>query len=65
MKRSALDAINERLAERDLRLHPTKGHRRFTPRQTMLAMLTAQLQHGRSLSMAQIRAALNDARTVL
>lgn len=58
IKGNALDAINERLAERDLRLHPTKGYRPLTPRLTTLEMITAQRRNGVPWSMARIRQVL-------
>lgn len=47
-KTTALDAANERFAERDVYLHPTKGWRKLNPKRTAAAMHVVAVKAGRA-----------------
>lgn len=44
--RKAIDRVNERLAKKNLTLHPTKGFRKISAKRTAAAILAAEIKVG-------------------
>ena len=55
-----LDAVNEKLSDIDLTLHPTKGFRRISIRRSRAQMIIAGIQNGERWPTRKMAAFLRD-----
>lgn len=64
VKGAKLDALNEKLADHELTLHPTKGYRRMSHKRIVAAQLTYMIKTGaaRGLSLIDKAVMLHNAR---
>lgn len=58
---TTLDALNERLAERDLHLHPTRGYRKINPKRTVAQTIVEMALQGFGGETVHMKEALQDA----